>query len=229
MMTINYIVLDIENDTSNKYGCKAGNFKYDDIVALALRSPAETHARYVYPDKVTKLDLEGIDLLVGHNITHDLLFLWHLEDLQDFFKRGGRVWDTQYAHYCLTGQQDKYPSLRDIAVRCYGCPERTKLMEEYWDKGVKTSDIPKELVLEDVSKDVEDTEQIYLQQIEKAKKFGMTNLIELEMDAILATTEMRYNGMFIDKNVLLEEKIKLEKQLQEQYEILKQITKKYWE
>jgi len=157
-----------------------------------------------------------------------LLYLWSLDDLQNYFKRGGKIWDTMLAEYIISGQQHKFPALRDIAVNKYGCKERTKEMEEYWNKGIDTSDIPKELVLKDVEQDVLDTEQIYLAQLEKAKYLGMTRLIELQGDAILATTEMKYNGLKIDLEVLEANKKSLIQSIKQEEEKLNELVNRYW-
>lgn len=230
----NYLVLDIKNNNSNSYDCKAGCFAVDEIVAIAFNNGQAVRSEYLYPNNPVKLELNEVDVLVGHNITHALLFLWHLGDLQAFFKRGGKIWDTQYAHYTLSGQQEKYPKLRDIAARCYGCPERIKWIDNLLFNKVEpndykqVSDLSKDKVLEDVSQDVEDTGKIYLQQVEKAKKLGMYSLLELEMDAILATTEMRFNGMYIDRNIMKKNKDKLEVELKKEYEKLEELIQKYW-
>lgn len=226
-MNSEYLVLDIENDNSNSYGCDAGCYLIDPIVALGFKNKNELYSTYIYPQKLDRLEIDE-DLIVGHNLAHDLLFLWHLDDLQNFFKGGGQVWDTQLAEYIISGHEIKYASLRDIAVNTYGCPKREKHMEKYWKDGKQTSEIPKDIVKVDVENDVLDTETVYLQQRERAEKLGMLSLIKLQMDARLATIEIKYNGMKIQKETLLENKKKLEKELENFYLELKKISERYW-
>lgn len=221
-----YLVFDLETGFKTYYERK-GNFKFNPIVAIGLAKDKEVVSEYIYPNKLTSFKIEE-KVLVGHNIKFDLLYIWHLNDTQDFFKRGGKVWDTAVAEYMLTGQQHKYPALRDIAVTKYGCKERQKKMEEYWNDNVDTMYIPKEIVLEDVENDVIDTESIYLQQVEKAKKLGMYELIEDHMDFVLATTEMEYNGIFIDEEILENNKQTLEMELSNEKESLSKIIERYW-
>lgn len=254
---ISYIALDIENNSSNQYGRKAGNFLFDPIVAIGLCNEKETRSEYIYPNKIKELKIDE-DVIVGFNIKHDLLFLWHLDSLQHFFKRGGRIWDCQYAEYVLSGHQHKYPALRDIAVSKYGCKERQKHIDNLLfkrdnlkDTGLWTfyedlfasykalfsialndikqvSDIPYQLVQQDVENDVEDTASIYLQQLGKAEELGMTKVLELEMDSILATCEMEYNGLHIDQAVLKMNKKQLELELKAEQEKLQELVKPYW-
>lgn len=210
-----YICLDIENDNNpeTRYGRKAGNFLFDKIVAVGWKDKHLVQS--LYTNEVPRQFYKGYDLIIGHNLIHDLLFLWKDSWLQDWLKAGGRIHDTMYAEYLLSGQQLTYKDLglRKLAVEKYGCKEREKKMEKYWDEGKLTSEIPKELVLEDVSNDVLDTEQIYLKQIEALEEAGMTNLFEGIMDFELATIEMTYNGMFINKEIFEKNKAALKQEL----------------
>jgi DNA polymerase I len=243
----NYLVLDIENNSSKRYKRNAGNFLYDEVVAIGLKyfdyglNEQDTGRLcggpwvFDYKSFLLKMRyqyLNWVEVLAGHNIKHDLLFLWKNEMLQEYLKKGGKVWDTQLAEYFLTSfetntKQKEKASLRYLAVNKYGCKERQKLMEEYWDKGVQTSDIPKELVLEDVKNDVLDTEQIYLRQVEKAKQLGILDVIEFNMDYLLATTEMEFQGFFTDLETLRTNKEELQKQLFPIRNEFEQIVNKY--
>lgn len=138
-----YIVLDIENDNSElsqKLGRKAGcPLVGDRIVALGLKPyDSDVKSQYCYNKDISSEELEQIlghpdehyNLIVGHNLSHDLQWFWNLDSLQDWFRNGGRIWDTQLTEYMITGQQSKYPALRDIAVNKYNCPEREKYIEK---------------------------------------------------------------------------------------------------
>lgn len=223
---MSYIVYDSETGFKEAYGRK-GNFKINPIVAMALKNSKELYSEYIYPNKLERFIVDE-DILVGFNIKYDLLYIWGLEDLQNFFKRGGKIWDCQEAHYTLTGQQEKYPALREVAVRCYGCKQREKKMEEYWEKGIDTFDIPKELVIEDVEFDVLDTEQVYLKQLDIAKEKGMLNLIESRMDGILALCEYEYNGIYVNRDILETNQKLLEDELKIEKEKLNNLVQRYW-
>lgn len=259
---LNYLVLDLETGCKELYKRK-GNPWYNDIVAIGIKiQNMEAFTQY-FPSPVHPATIEsylqhikGASILIGHNIKFDLLYLWKYGYLRRWLSNGGTIWDTQLAEYILTGQQSKYTSLRELAVSKYGCKEREKLMEKYWEQGtykildsegyilhdapliqtaakvtemyvmkdrfkgtkivkgaIDTKDIPKELVLEDVKNDVLDTEQVYSQQLKLAGEQGQTKLIELQMDALLATTEMEYNGMKVDLKVLRSNRDALQEEL----------------
>ncbi len=143
-----YVCLDLETDTTTCYGRKANPW-YNEIVAVGYKFKDEyILSDYVYKEQRGILDLKESLLLVGHNLTFDLLYLWNLRELQEFFKSGGRVWDTQLVEYLLTGHETKFASLRDLAVTKYKCKERQKVMEKYWDeKTVKVLDWSKKDII----------------------------------------------------------------------------------
>ncbi len=129
---INYLVFDIENNSSPEskaLGRKAGHPMFDPLVAIGLKNQQELKSIYIYPNKIKEFKIDE-DIIVGHNLAHDLQWFWHLDDLQDFFKKGGKIWDTSVVEYILTAQEHKYPALRDIAGNKYGCPERKKYIED---------------------------------------------------------------------------------------------------
>lgn len=126
---MDYLIFDTEYSIKEYYK-RSGNPWYCPLVAIAFKNKQELYKQWIYPNKIKDFEIDE-DILVGHNIGVDLLYLWHTKGLQDFFKRGGKIWDTMLAEYTLSGQQLKYPSLRDIAIK-YGCKEREKFMEEYW-------------------------------------------------------------------------------------------------
>lgn len=225
-----YLCIDLETGITEGYGRK-GNPWLNPIIAIGLCQAKRTTTLY-YTDTAACSKwwtyLQSIETLVGHNIKFDLLYLWKQPWLQDWIKQGGKIYDTQLAEYILTGQQAKFAALRKIAVEKYGCKEREKKMEKYWEQGIDTKDIPKELVLEDVTWDVLDTEAIYLQQLQKAKELGMTKLIELQNDALLATCEMEANGLKVNPEILRNNAKVLRKNLDDAKIELHTIVERYW-
>lgn len=163
-------------------------------------------------------------LLVGHNIKFDLHYLMKKCD----FKLGAKqpIWDTQLAEYILTGQNKLYPTL-DYCAEKYGGTLKDDRIKAYWDAGVDTEDIPEDQLEEYLKNDVLNTEKVFLAQVEKAKKLGMYDLIISQMDALAATIEMEYNGLYFDVEyaqeeieLLGEEKEDLEQRLEKIFETI---------
>jgi DNA polymerase I-like protein with 3'-5' exonuclease and polymerase domains len=158
------------------------------------------------------------ELLIGHNIKFDLLYLWKYEFFQNWLKKGGRIWDTMLAEYLISGQQISLKragtcGLRILAEKA-GAPAREKLMEIYWQEGRCTSTIPKTVILEDLESDVKDTEVLYLEQVSRIDP-GAITVYQAYMDSLLATIEMEFNGMRVDKDLGLRDREYIQFQLKE--------------
>lgn len=235
---MSYVVLDLE--TTMQYGGygRDSNPFFDKILCIGLKydfvgqncgyrdgrskSISDTLKTFAL-DYLPSGAINTKDMIIAHNAKFDLLFLWRNDEIQDFFKRGGRIFDTQLAEYIISGQRHKYPALRNIAVNNYGCKERVKHIE-----GKKTQDVDIKLLLEDVRNDVLDTEQVVLKQLKVLKQEGMFNLTLSQMDAVLATTEMEYNGMYINQDILDNNCKDLQQQLTKNQQDLESTIKKCW-
>lgn len=222
-----YLVLDLETTSQTKYRRVANPF-YNSILCSVLKYEKESDTVCHSQDFISGHWLDSVDIIIGHNIKFDLLFLWKDEHLQNFLKRGGRIWCTQLCEYILSAQQHKYPKLRDIAVNKYGCKYRNKNIEEGFNKGLDTSQMDINLLIEDARNDVLDTEKIALQQLKKCKEVGLYNLVKSQMDALLATTEMEFNGFKINRNILQHNKKQLTNELITEQQHLDSIIKKLW-
>lgn len=143
--------------------------------------------------------LEKASLLVGHNIRFDMHYLvktWpHLEEW--FWNPENRVWDTQLAEYLLTAQQAKFATLDSLAPQ-YGGELKDSSIKEFWEAGGQTEDLPDEKIVPYLIGDVENTELVFQGQLHTAVMLGMMPLIETQMRALVATWEMRKNGMCFD-------------------------------
>lgn len=231
-----YLTFDLETE-SREYKGRKGSPWANKILAIGLKYETryrinEIDDRQVLlalpQDYMPKDWLNGITILIGHNIKFDLLHIWRNDELQAFFTRGGRIWDTQLSEYILSGQKHKYAALRDIAVNKYSCKERTKKIEEGLKAGIMTQDMDIEDLLFDVKNDVLDTEAIALQQVRIAKKQGMYALIMEEMESLLATTEMEANGLHVNKEIMNKNKLDLQIDYEHKARQLQTLCNKYW-
>lgn len=216
-----YVVLDLETSMREQGPKGKSDPFFDKILTIGLKykDRVETFAQDYMPSNW----LDNINTIILHNSAFDLQFIWRNDELQDFFKRGGRIWDTQLTEYILSGQRHKYPALRDIAVNRYACNERVKHIE-----GRNTEEVSIELLLEDVRNDVMDTEAIALAQTKIAKTEGMMGLIQTQMDARLCTIEMEMNGFRVDMDVLNNNQKELEDNLLPIMTEIKTLAAKYW-
>lgn len=138
-------------------------------------------------------------LLVLQNAAFDLAYLQ--KTWPDEYARALpnlTLWDIQQVEYLLSGQRELYPALDDMAFK-RGLPLKDDKIKEYWDQGIDTAFIPKELLLDYQRTDVENTRAIFLDQYEVVNKDpALMALVRFKMDDILMTTMMTINGMKFD-------------------------------
>lgn len=208
-----YQVYDLE--TENHVARKRKASPFDDrnwVVAVGYKCQGDTQCTWSYhPEYDRKVWMhipEDVTLLVGFNIKFDLLWQWDNSDLLAFLKRGGKIWDCQYAEYLLEAHNDKWQmcSLNECAEK-YGGTTKIDAVKEMWEAGYLTSQIPEDLLIDYLvgnekegrnAGDVGNTELVFLSQVRRMKQLGMEKCIPLRMDGLLATTEMEWNGLKID-------------------------------
>jgi DNA polymerase I-like protein with 3'-5' exonuclease and polymerase domains len=200
------------------------------------------------PDDVTVVHkLEGFnrkflpevtdcDLLIGHNISFDLCYVWDDKKLQDFLLRGGRIWDTQLAEYILTAQQHTTASLAELQEKYLGEKEKPSRISALFKKGIGADKIlaartrcPRLFKLYDYycHTDGSTPLKIFKAQYIRAKQQNMLPIVELYNDYLLSIINMTCTGVKIDvigaEKLLREYTIKHLQYLKEAQDILKSV------
>ncbi len=217
------LTFDIEAQNNKLYERVASQFHPDNyIVALGWKYNNGTVFNRYYKNKeevplCVMPDLTHVDVLVGHNIKYDLLWVWEDPNLQAFIKRGGEIYDTQYHEYLLAGfaPDQHMTAMNDIAEK-YGGGCKLDAVKEMWEAGILTADIPKDLLLEylvgsaaygvrdgDVVGDVDNTWRIFCGQVARVPSMhhNYFTMARLRHDGLLGTTEMEWNGIYCDKEL----------------------------
>jgi DNA polymerase I-like protein with 3'-5' exonuclease and polymerase domains len=160
------------------------------------------------------------DLLLGFNIKFDLH--WVRKYGIDFSSK--RIWDCQVAHFILSGMKHRYPSLNEVAEH-YGLGSKIDVVKEvYWDNGINTPQIPRDILEEYLTQDVNLTHQIYLKQQEELQdKPLLARLISLHNQDLLVLQEMEFNGLIFDE----QESLRLAKETDAELEKLNGILFEY--
>ena len=203
-----YCVIDIETSIYESFGRTANPFDSRNYIVAA--GMLYQDGRLCCTHKLRDMDilpdgwLSGVTCLVGQNIKFDLLYLWGRKDIQAFLARGGRIYDTMYVEYLLSGQHQRFENgaadgldLNTLAAKYGGSPKPDKI-KTYWQAGVQTIDIPQQELLDYLESDIRNTEVVFAGQVNEYKKLGMVNTIKAHNEGLLATIEMEYNGLSID-------------------------------
>lgn len=211
---MHYLVFDAETTTN----CPIGNFSANPmwpgnyIVEFGYKSGTDkdvTTERFTGHSSITPIGFATYNLLVGHNIKFDLLYLLQGKSfvgafMSDFINSLPPVWDTQLAEYLLTGQRTMYASLDDLSEK-YGGTLKDSYVSDAFKAGVPTELINPTKLTEYLKNDVLNTEIVFKAQITEASKLGMLDFIHTQMKALVATTIMNFNGLQVHSAYISEQ------------------------
>lgn len=190
----NVLTIDCETSISNKGSPFDQTNK---LVCVGLKTKDQTFINYF--DYETELAfvqrrIDQASIIIGANIKFDLHWLRRIGiDISKI-----KVWDVQLGEFLLSYQQNKYPSL-DGAAEKYGFDKKLDIVKtEYWDNGIDTDMIPRNILSDYLNQDLILTEQVYLAQLEQFKSNGLMPLFRLQCADLLVLEEMEYNGIYFD-------------------------------
>lgn len=141
-----------------------------------------------------KEDLKGVILLLGFNFKFDLHWLRNVGITTTAVLR-----DAQLAEFILTDQQHVLPSLDQCSQKYLNESKLDVIKLEYWEKGIDTADIPKELLEEYLLQDLNLTRKVFKQQEELLKRDNKWNLYKLHCADLGVLQDVEYNGILYDK------------------------------
>ncbi len=193
---MNELVFDFETSTHNR-GNPFDSRNFAVSYSTYWEGRVLQHVRY---DDITFKDtlnnaVKHASLLIGCNLKFDLHWTANL-GIQ--LPVGVRIWDCQLAEFVLSGQTHPFASLNELA-ELYGFPTKLDQVADYWDKGISTEDIPKEVLEEYNNYDVELTWKVYqAQQTDARMTPALRKLIMLQGLDLLVLQQMEYNGLKYD-------------------------------
>lgn len=200
-MNIDYLVIDCETSINNRgegaIGKQQAHWRhpdnqivmwggYDGEEYTCIKRPLDVSSDYVLKRNV----------LIGHNIRFDLHYFlktypWFAAWLEN---PDNMIWDTQLVEYLLTGQEAVMVSL-DKASEKYGGTLKDDRIKAFWEEGVATEDIPKDLLADYLKHDVLNTHLVFKEQLNRVQELNMASLVRTQLKALVATLEMEHNGM----------------------------------
>jgi DNA polymerase I-like protein with 3'-5' exonuclease and polymerase domains len=184
------LALDTENNTWNKGAPFDRRFKN---VCYSWCDAGGSGAEITSPESLERLQrrIAGAGTIVGFNLKYDLHVL---RKLGITLPEGIKVWDCQIAEFLISRQSWKYPDL-DTSTKRYGLTSKNgQRINDYWNSGIQTEDIPWEELREYAVNDAEITLALYLRQ-QKEMSSSQMRLAKLQMMDLLILQEMEWNGL----------------------------------
>lgn len=200
-----YCIIDLETTIKSSYKRVANPFDKDNRITM-LGYKLEGQESIIQTNKIDLSFLDHCTVLIGQNIKFDLLYLWDYPRLQNWIAKGGKIFDTMIAEYILEAQTPKAHrglSLDVIAVK-YGGTSKNRISKLI--KGGKCTSYLLEHYPKMMHKyligDLVNTEIVALAQLSRLRGSNRLKLAKLIMESVLTTTEMEYNGLYVDQNNL---------------------------
>ncbi len=195
------LVVDVETTTFQKGNPFSRRNQL--VVVGVLDVEKRTTKHYWWPNlDGLQEQIESAGLVIGFNIKFDLHWL----------KRAGivfnllttKVWDCQLAEFLLEAQTNPYPSLNKACEK-YGLPLKLDVVKtEYWEKGIDTTEVPRDILGDYLTGDLVATGGVYHNQSLQLHGTQLAKLFSLQCQDLLVLQEMEYNGMMYDTNKSLE-------------------------
>lgn len=206
-----YLVLDVESTTKNKGSPFEPDNKLCSIGTQDGVWEIEHSSQAPYGEALKECQdaVDNTDILVFFNAKFDLHWLRRYGILFQHKK----VWDCQLAHFLMTRQTHRYPSLDDVA-EYWGEKKKLDVVKtEYWEKGIDTDQVPWTILEEYNEYDCLLTEAIYHKQRDYySSRPELNRLLYLQHLDLIILEEMEWNGMKYDVELsrLLSEETKRE-------------------
>lgn len=157
--------------------------------------------------------LDNCELLIGHNISHDLQWLWSTG-----FKYDGKVWDTMLAEYLLQRGVKQPLGLEAIAERRDLEFKKQDTLKEYMKQGLTVDKIPYEELKEYLYGDLMTTRALYNSQLYDYENIDsnriLTTVLDLTMDTCQVLSRIYANGFQIDTDALTDVRKEFEQEKQ---------------
>ena len=221
------LVLDVENTTTKRDGKNhLDPFEPTNTLTQVGVLNAQGSKPHVFTyDHTEKQDTDGSQrkqlqavldkttLLIGHNLQHDLQWLWACG-----FTYDGAIYDTMLAEYLLQRGQKNSVSLEACADRYELDYQKQDTLKKYFADGYNTNEIPLAELSGYLEQDLYITKCFYdkLEQEYKAPEAqSLIAVRDISNEVCKSLTRMYMNGFKIDKNALAEVRQQFETELAE--------------
>ena len=215
------LTLDVENSVTHRDGkLHLDPFEPDNKLVM-VGCLTDTGKEYLFRDTYEGLQdlLDSATILIGHNIVHDLMWLWECG-----FKYDGSVFDTMLGEYILQCGQKQPLSLEACAERYNLDTKKQDTLKEYFKKGIGVDEIPPEELSSYLSADLHATQQLsdaIYKKLNTVEYAGLMETVVLTNSVAVTLAHIYRTGFAVDLEML--DKVKTEFEL-EKSEIEKRLN-----
>jgi len=206
------LTLDVENTVTHRDGkLHLDPFESDNRLVMVgcLTDKGEEYLFRDNFDGVQEL-LDQATILIGHNIVHDLLWLWECG-----LKYDGPVFDTMLVEYVLQRGNKQPLSLEACANRYDLETKKQDTMKEYFKNKTPIDEIPKQELSDYLSADLKATQELadtLYKKLNTEEYGGLMNTVSLTNRVSVTLARIYQNGFTVDMNKLNEVRDEFEKE-----------------
>jgi DNA polymerase I-like protein with 3'-5' exonuclease and polymerase domains len=209
------LTLDVENTVTNRNG-KMHLDPFEPTNKLVMIGClTDTGKEYLYRDNYDGVQelLDSATILIGHNIVHDLMWLWECG-----FNYEGSVFDTMLGEYILQRGNKQPLSLDACAERYELETQKQDTLKEYFKKGVGVDEIPPEELASYLSADLHATQQlsdVIYKKLNTTKYSSLMDTVILTNKVAITLGKIYRRGFKVDISKLDEVRVEFEKEKQD--------------
>ena len=209
------LTIDVENTVTHRGG-KMHLDPFESTNKLVMVGClTDTGKEYLFRDDFTGVQelIDEATILIGHNIVHDLMWLWECG-----FKYDGAVFDTMLGEYVLQRGNKQPLSLEACAERYDLDTQKQDTLKEYFKKGVGVDEIPADELSSYLSADLHATQQLSDEIYKKLNTVEYSSLMEtvvLTNQVAVTLGKIYRRGFKVDVSKLEEVRVQFEREKQD--------------
>jgi DNA polymerase I-like protein with 3'-5' exonuclease and polymerase domains len=196
------LTLDVENTVTHRDGkLHLDPFEKDNKLVM-VGCLTDKGQEYLFRDNYDGLQelLDEATILIGHNIVHDLMWIWECG-----FKYDGSVFDTMLGEYVLQRGQKQPLSLEACAERYNLSTKKQDTLKEYFKKGLGVDEIPHEELSEYLSADLHATQELsneIYRKLNSTEYGGLMTTVVLTNRVAVTLARIYQRGFTVDITAL---------------------------
>jgi DNA polymerase I-like protein with 3'-5' exonuclease and polymerase domains len=206
------LTLDVENTVTHRDGkLHLDPFETDNKLVM-VGCLTDSGKEYLFRDNFDGVQelLDQATVLIGHNIVHDLLWLWECGLTYD-----GAVFDTMLGEYILQRGLKEPLSLEACGNRYDLVTKKQDTMKDYFKNKVPIDEIPKEELSEYLSADLKATQElsdVIYKKLNTIEYSRLMNTVILTNRVAITLAKIYQTGFTVDMEKLDEVRDEFEKE-----------------